>query len=230
MASKSIIVSPGIRERTVVFDGGRIEEVPDDWAHLPPGDATWTRRVKAAGPSWTVQEQRGRKTFGRGIYAPAATIKQVKDDLDAERSTEKYQKQRAAQVRRREKQQTEYVEDFHGAVVTFLRFHERYREIARQLATQVTGHATPVGSGTVARTKRIPIEERAESAVIAWLRHQTTGYDQMSIPRVRGKRREVRRMLAERSRALLKKYRDGLDVPSSCPLQQALNQVRPTVL
>lgn len=223
MVVKSIIVSPGIRERTVVFDGGRIEEVPDDWAHLPPGDATWTRRVKAAGPSWTVQEKRGRKTFGRGIYAPATLIKSVKNDLDAERSTEKYQRQREAQVRRREKQQTEYVDDFHGAVVTFLRFHDRYQDVAEQLAQQVTDHTTPVGSGTVARTKRIPIEERAESAVIAWLRHQTTGYDQMRIPRVRGRRREVRRMLAERSRALLKRYRDGQDIPAACPLRLALS-------
>ena len=28
----------------------------------------------------------------------------------------------------------------------------------------VTDHATPVGSGTVARTKRIPVEQRAEAA------------------------------------------------------------------
>jgi Fe-S cluster biosynthesis and repair protein YggX len=45
----------------------------------------------------------------------------------------------------------------------------------------VTAHATPVGSGTVARTERIPLEQRAESAVIAWMRHQTTAYDSMKI-------------------------------------------------
>lgn len=53
----------------------------------------------------------------------------------------------------------------------------------------MTAHATPVGSGTVARTSRIPIERRAEAAVIAWLRHQTTAYDDMKIPRVKGRRR-----------------------------------------
>ena len=36
-----------------------------------------------------------------------------------------------------------------------------------------------LGSGTVARTERIPIHEWAEAAVIAWMRHQTTGYEQM---------------------------------------------------
>jgi hypothetical protein len=42
---------------------------------------------------------------------------------------------------------------------------------------------------TLARTKRISVEQRAEAAVIAWMRHKTTGYDGMVIPRVRGKRR-----------------------------------------
>lgn len=47
--------------------------------------------------------------------------------------------------------------------------------IDQRLDRVVTHHATPVGSGTVARTKRIPVEYRAEAAVIAWMRHQTTG-------------------------------------------------------
>jgi hypothetical protein len=74
----------------------------------------------------------------------------------------------------------------------------------------------------VARTKRIPVEQRAEAAVIAWMRHQTTGYDDMVIPRVKGKRREVRRMLARRSHELLKGYRRGEQVTEDCPLRHAL--------
>jgi hypothetical protein len=90
------------------------------------------------------------------------------------------------------------------------------------LARVVTDHATPVGSGTVARTKRIPVEQRAEAAVIAWMRHQTTGYDGMVIPRVKGKRQEVRRMLARRSHQLLERYRRGEAIPETCPLMKAL--------
>ena len=74
-------------------------------------------------------------------------------------------------ARRREKAQAVYVEDFLGAVVAFLGFHEKYAVLADRLAKAVTDHATPVGSGTVARTKRIPVEQRAEAAVIAWMRH-----------------------------------------------------------
>ena len=73
----------------------------------------------------------------------------------------------------------------------------------------MTEHVTPVGSGTVARTVHIAIHERAEAAVIAWMRHKTTAYDEMKIPRIKGKRRETRRVLAEKSRLLLEAYRAG---------------------
>ncbi len=99
-----------------------------------------------------------------------------------------------------------------------------HHRLAHQLARAVTEHATPVGSGTVARTKRISLEQRAEAAVIAWMRHQTTAYDSMSIPRVRGKRREVRRMLAQRSKKLLSQYRLGTEATKTCPLYQALTK------
>ena len=106
--------------------------------------------------------------------------------------------------------------------MAFLAFHPSYADLADRLARAVTEHATPVGSGTVARTERIPIEQRAEAAVIAWMRHQTTGYDGMAIPRVKGKRREVRRMLARRSQELLQRYRRGEPVGDDCPLKKAL--------
>jgi hypothetical protein len=177
--------------------------------------------VKAAGDHWIVQEKKGRKIFSRGVWAAAATIERIRADLEAERSTEGFAKKKEADARRREKAQAEYVEDFHGAVVAFLAFHGDYADLAQQMARAVTDHATPVGSGTVARTKRIPVEQRAEAAVIAWLRHQTTGYDGMVIPRVKGKRREVRRMLARRSHELLARYRRGEPV-GDCPLKKAL--------
>jgi hypothetical protein len=214
--------SPGPSKDTVRAASGEVLTVPDGWKLLPPGDAGLTRRVKAAGQHWVVQEKKGRKTFSRGVWAPAETINRIRSELDAERSTEKYAKRKAADSRRREKVQAEYVEDFNIAVLEYLDFHPIHAELGRQLARAVTDHATPVGSGTVARTKRISVEQRVESAVIAWLRHQTTAYDSMKIPRVKGKRREVRRMLAERSKDLLRQYREGLPPTSECPLQRAL--------
>lgn len=223
MPDQTRIVSPGPTDRSVRTSSGEILVAPADWMLLPPGDAGLTRRVKAAGPTWTVQEKHGRKTFSRGIWAPSATVARVQEELAAERSTPGYAKQRAAASRRRERQQTEYVEDFRGAVLACLNFHPNHRELAELLAQAVTEHATPVGSGTVARTQRIPLERRAEAAVIAWLRHATTGYDEMAIPRIKGQRREVRRLLAEQSRQLLRAYRSAEVVePATCPLRRAL--------
>ncbi|MBL8798872.1 MAG: DUF2293 domain-containing protein [Planctomycetia bacterium] len=223
MPTQTRIVAPGPHERSVRTAAGEVLTPPEEWILLPPGDAGLTRRVKAAGPTWTVQEKRGRKTFSRGVWASAAIVAQVRAELEAERATPGYAKQRAAAGRRRERQQAEYVEDFHAAVLACLNFHPNHSPLAEQLARAVTTHATPVGSGTVARTERIPLERRAEAAVIAWLRHATTGYDDMVIPRVKGKRREVRRQLAEQSRRLLRAYRtpEAVD-PASCPLQRAL--------
>ncbi len=216
--------SPGPTERTVRAARGEVMTVPESWELLPPGDAALTRRVKAAGEHWLVQEKKGRRTFSKGVWAPSETISRIRSEVDQMRSTESYSKQRASQARRREKVQQEYVGDFAEAIVQVLGFHQRHDAVARRLADVVTRHATPVGSGTVARTKRIPIERRAEAAVIAWMRHQTTAYDSMEIPRVKGKRREVRRMLAARSKQLLSGYRRGEAIGPSCPLKRALDK------
>jgi hypothetical protein len=216
-------VSPGPNARTFRAADGSLVTAPADWACLPPGDAALTRRVKAAGPCFTVVEKKGRKTFSHGLWAPAATIATHRAALVQERADPAYAVRLAQGRARRERAQEQYEDDFEEAVVDFLAFHGRHAVLAATLARRVTAHATPVGSGTVARTQRIPVEERAEAAVIAWLRHQTTAYDHMHIPREKGARREVRRMLAEQSRKLLEKYRRGDDVDAAaCPLQRAL--------
>jgi hypothetical protein len=107
-------------------------------------------------------------------------------------------------------------------------FDARHADQAARLARAVTEHATPPGSGTAARTKRVDVGRRAEAAVITWLRHQMTIYDGMTIPRVKGQRREVRRFSARRSRRLLDAYRRGDPVDADrCPLSPgALPPVR----
>jgi hypothetical protein len=213
---------PGPTPNTVRAADGTVLIAPEGWVLLPPGDAALTRRVKAAGEHWVVQEQKGRKVFSRGAWAPAATVERIRAELAAERSTEGFARRKAADARRRAQAQAEYVEDFCAAVLAFLAFHPNHTDLAERLARAVADHATPVGSGTVARTQRIPVARRAEAAVIAWLRHQTTAYDTLAIPRVKGKRREVRRLLARRSQELLDRYRRGGAVSEGCPLQKAL--------
>lgn len=218
---------PGPRPNSVRTARGEVIATPEGWTLLPPGDAALTRRVKAAGPHWIVAEKKGRKVFSRGVWAPAETIERIAADLEAERSTEQFAKRKEADARRREKTQAAFVEDFTGAVLQFLAFHPVHAVLAQRLAEKVTAHAAPVGSGAVARTRRLPIEARAEAAVIAWMRHQTTEYDHMKIARVKGKRREVRRELAKRSRAILASYRQGAPARPDCPLRRALESESP---
>lgn len=221
--------SPGPTERTVRTPQGEVLVVPNGWALLAPGDAALTRRVKAAGDHWVIQEKKGRRNFSRGVWAPADTIARIRTKLEAERSTPAHAARKAADAKRRERAQAAYVEDFTAAILDVLAFHPAHMKTAHRLARAVAQHATPVGSGTVARTKRIPIEQRAEAAVIAWMRHQTTAYDSMVIPRVRGKRRQVRRMLAQRSSELLARYRRGDSVGDDCLLKQALDDEKKQV-
>jgi len=148
--------------------------------------------------------------------------------LAAERATDAYASKRRADVARRERVQAAYAVSFEQEVHDLLRFAPRWAALARSVARLVAAHATPVGSGTVARTQRIAIDERAEAAVIAWLRHQTTGYDQMKIERVAGRRREVRRELAQLSRAVLDLHRRDLPhAPAGCTLCTAVARAAP---
>ncbi|EDY82322.1 hypothetical protein VDG1235_1942 [Verrucomicrobiia bacterium DG1235] len=216
-------VRPHPHPRKVISSDGEVLTVPKTWRLLPPGDATLTRRVKAAGPTWTVKKQKGRRIISLGVWADAETIELNRLKLLVERQTPSYQKKLQSGRAYREKKQESYADAFREQIVSFLDFHPRYQPIAAALATRIASHAVPVGSGTVARTQTIPIEQRAEAATIAWMRHQTTAYDSMHIPRVKGQRREVRRKLAAKSRSLLESYRNGSDInPDTCPLKQAL--------
>jgi hypothetical protein len=227
--TEALVLAPTSNPGVFLAPDGSKLTVPAGWACLPPGDAGLTRRVKALGPSWAVIEKKGRKAFSKGLWAPRENIEAAKAALEQERSTPAYAKKRAAASARREHEQASYVVSFETEVLQFLRFAGRFEALGRAIARLVTAHATPVGSGTVARTERISIERRAESAVIAWMRHQTTAYDSMSIPRVAGKRREVRRELATISRAILDLHRrDAVHSASACPLCKAV-PVTPTL-
>lgn len=215
-------VLPGPRAGTVRH-GDQVLSVPAGWTLLPPGDPGLTRRVKLAGPCWTMHERRGRKLFSLGLYAPAERIETIRAALATERADPAYARKLVRAADKRARDQEQYESDFCAAILRFLAFDAAHAELAHAVARAITRHATPVGSGTVARTQRIPLDERAEAATIAWLRHATTSYDDMNIPRVKGMRREVRRALAERSRKLLARYRGGEQfADGSCLLRRAL--------
>jgi hypothetical protein len=217
------IVKPGLHGTLIGENGERLSP-PDGWAFLAAGDAGITRKVTAKGIFWRVQAQMGRRIISKGIWAPQETIAMARQEVEAVRSTEAYRKKLDSDRQRRGRKQAEYEKQFCHEVRAFLAFAPRHQGLEKEMAEAITVHAVPVGSGTVARTAMIPVEERAAKAVIAWMRHQTTAYESMRIPRIKGKRREVRRMLANRSVELLKAYRDGLETSPGCPLKKALKK------
>lgn len=219
------VVKPGAGD-ILLSESGEQLTPPTGWVFLPAGDAGLTRKVTAAGKFWRVQAQMGRRIISKGIWAPETIVAEAQQELEILRATDAYKKKLAGARRRRDNKQTEYEKEFYQAVRAFLAFAPRYEAMESTIAKAVTVHAIPVGSGTVARTTMIPIETRAAKAVIAWMRHQTTTYDSMRIARIQGKRREVRRMLAQLSVDLLQTYRQGRDYLHDCPLQQALEQIR----
>ena len=216
------VVSPGRSQGTVFSESGALLTPPNDWAFLKAGDAAITKSVKTKGPTWVVMIQKGRRKISKGIWASKAHILDSQEEIAVMRSSPEYARRRLQDLARREAQQKKYVAEFSSEVVNFLNFHPRYSSEAKSLGEKISVHATPVGSGTVARTKQIPIFKRAEAAVIAWMRHQTTAYDSMRIARIKGKRREVRRQLAAKSVTLLQAYRQGRELAENCPLKKAL--------
>jgi len=215
------IVTPGTNGQ-LLNEYGMPVIPPVGWSFLAAGDAGVTRKVTAQGKYWRVQYQKGRKTISKGVWAPAETIRQAQQTVSAVRQTENYQRKRVADIKRREQKQEQYEGEFLEAVVLYLNFHARHEKLAKQMAKVITEHATPVGSGTVARTQMIPLEERAAKAVIAWMRHQTTAYDEMKITPIKGERRAVRRELAKQSLSLLDCYRKGEELADNCPLWNAI--------
>ena len=222
--NEEFIVWRTARPKELLYNG-KVVPLPDNWALVKSGDAGLTRRLKSCGaPYWVLVHKRRNRIESLGLFMDKDTAAAVKAELDAERETPEYQKQLASSRRSREKKQQRYEQDFYQAVLEFLNFDPGYRELAEKMAHLVADHAVPVGSGTVARTSTIPLEQRAEAAVIAWMRHQTTAYDHMVIARVKGERRAVRRQLAAASREILKRYRRGEAILPTCPLYAALQE------
>jgi hypothetical protein len=222
MPHKNRIVKPARVSGTVLAEDGSSLHIPSGWELLEPGDGPLTKLVKSKGPSWLVQVKKGRRLMSKGIWTDRENIADGRREITEKRSTDSYAKKRKTDLARKDRLHSEYVATFSREVATFLSFAPQHKELEEQLALAVTIHATPVGSGTVARTTRIPVEERASKAVVAWMRHQTTSYDRMSIARVKGRRREVRRELAALSINLLSRYRQGEEISESCPLFRAL--------
>ena len=206
---------------------GKVFLIPIGWENLPAGDASVTRKMKSLGPSWTVQEKKGRKIFSHGVWAAKENIDKAKALVEAQRADPKHRKKLAQAKVRRETKETVFAESFQQEITKFLNFNKRYHPLVKQLSVLVKEHAVPVGSGTVARSSSVTLDDKAALAVMAWMRHQTSAYDSTSVPRIKGARRELRRQIARQSERILDRYRSGEDIDFKvCPLYKAVNRLQ----
>ena len=215
------IVKPGPNGQ-LIGEKGELLTPPQSWSFLPAGDAGITRKITAKGTFWRVQIKKGRRLISKGIWAPSQIIEQAQKEVEETRATDAYKKKRISDLKRRKRYEEDYSMEFRQAILQYLNFHTKHKAFETTLAEAVNTHAIPVGSGTVARTAMIPINERASKAVIAWMRHQTTAYEQTKVAHIKGERRAVRREFAQQSVRLLNKYRSGENIPELCPLKKAL--------
>ena len=153
-------------------------EIPQAWEFLPTGDAFVTRTVKAAGTYWLAWQPRSRNRRHRrllGLWAPAEAIR-VAQQRAVETAT-KRTVTRAASARSRARAEERYQQELRAAILDFLDFGHAHAELAETIAAETAAHAAVVSSGRVARTRKLPLEERAALAARAHIRHRYTSYE-----------------------------------------------------
>jgi hypothetical protein len=153
-------------------------EIPDGWEFLPAGDAFLTRTVKAGGRYWKSYRPRGRNRPHRrliGIWAPADQIREA--EALAEATASKRASARAQSARTRARREENYQAELREAVLAFLNFSDDHADLAARIASETAVHAAVVGSGRVGRTQLLSLEEKAELAARAHIRHRYTTYE-----------------------------------------------------
>ncbi|QZT38099.1 DUF2293 domain-containing protein [Halosquirtibacter xylanolyticus] len=204
---------------------GQEVSVPPQWVFLPAGDAGVTRAITKHKNYIRVKVLRGRRAISKGIWAPEALILEAKQRMEAMRSSESYQKQNLQRGIRRDQKQEVFKGALESAIKDKLSFHLCYKELEFKLAKAIADHSAPIGSGTVARSSRLTMEQKAERAINGWVRHHLTPYDQLKIARVKGARSMARKIMIEKGNEVLDIYRIGQERPSPCPIQKSLESI-----
>ena len=151
--------------------------VPDGWEFLASGDAFVTRRVKAARVYWSAWKPKNRRGGHRrrlGLLAPTAAIDAARNA--ALESADQRAAARAAGARHRERVEADYQVELRDTVLRWLDFTPEHKNLAAHIAEGAATQATVVGSGRVGRTKTLGVDERAELAARAYIRHHHTDY------------------------------------------------------
>jgi hypothetical protein len=153
-------------------------EVPHGWEFLPCGDAYVTRQVKQ-GPHWVLKgrfNRRGGYTPVLGAYAPTEAIAAAR--VRAQQTEEQRAPIRERSRTRRDQAEERYRAEFAEACLRFLDFAPEHQELACSIARRATEQACEKHSGRVGRTSRLELDQKAELAVRACIRHAHTDYEE----------------------------------------------------
>lgn len=158
---------------------GRIP-VPEGWDLLQAGDPLLTRRVKGRGKWWEYCRAYKTKSYDLtlGIFAPVEIIQEECKKVAFERTTESYKQRLQKSRKTRRKKEAQYTDEFKKACFQFLNFAPEYEGLAWTIAEEAAALASEVGSGRVGRTSTLTLEEKAELATRAFIRHNFTNYDE----------------------------------------------------
>ena len=148
---------------------------PKEWEFLPAGDANLTRTVKRLGPHWVVVKSGKGYTRTVGVLAPSPSVGEARKL--AETTEVRRLNTRKQSLERRQRQEGRYKQCFAEAVLKYLSFAPRHADVAQRIAEGAAQRATVVGSGRVGRTQTLSLEEKAELAARAYIRHRHTKFE-----------------------------------------------------
>jgi hypothetical protein len=175
-----------------------------DLVFLPRGDPALTRRSSKYSPlrAVVVEWSRSRKRYERqGILVSEEALAQAeKECLD---DGEAREQQRMRNAERREVIDAAYIRRFSGAI------RDRYPAAPAKVEEAIAAHACRKYSGRVGRSaaaKELD-PEMIDLAVIAWIRHQKTDYDQLLTSGI--DRGDARAAIRSKVDAVLREWREG---------------------
>ena len=96
---------------------------------------------------------------------------------EADATADRRAKQRVVNERHRGRVEDAYRTEFTEAVRLWLAFRPEHADLAAEIARLAGDQAVVVGSGRVGRTRTLTLEERAELASRATIRHRFTDYE-----------------------------------------------------
>jgi hypothetical protein len=159
----------------------------DHLEFLPAGDATLSRRARKNSPlsAVVVRFSRSRKRYERqGILVTADAIEQAEASCEAD--ADERSARREKDVERRQREDRELCDDMTTQIL------DLFPSCPPNEAREIAAHTARRGSGRVGRSAAgRALDPRAiELAVIAWIRHQHTPYDELLM---RGEERHAAR-------------------------------------